>query len=277
MAQRLAEGESWSAHFNWAPLVVETASPNDVGSSAISIANVGTMVMSWDASFEITFGGSNAGFYEPKYAGSMYGEEVPAVGDNIAGGNLDYFLDRDEGALIIDLAFPVPFYGRPQSSLLLSANGLLYFNDDWTGNDYDFQLLSAAAPNGVFAPLQNDYKCLSSQLCSVSASDIKVNGTVVGFGFHYANISLYGELENATSSFDVFLHRNGTLQVAVRAYPDLYFVEPPAVGMEDFSGTIGQSLANALPFQPGTAAFSVAFVPWIAPGWTRCDSDLASG
>ncbi len=131
------------------------------------------------------------------------------------------------------LGFTMPFYGNWVDSLRVSGNGLLVLDMDWSFNiTYNRNLpLAQASPNGIIAPLWDNFSCSSSYY----PGTIWVKAEAQRFIVQYHMVA-----DGGTRFFDfqVLLHADGGIRFNYLNVDELD-VASATVGLENVDGDRG--------------------------------------
>ena len=139
----------------------------------------------------------------------------------------------DEVAGPINLGFPFPFYGVPQSQLYFSTNGLISFGAghwEWSGAAIPYE----TNPNHIIAPAWDDL------LVGAPYNSGAIYYSQGGIAPNRYFVIEWRDVETSYSSpvfsFEAILHENGDIVFQYKSVPSPFW---PIVGIEDSLGYNG--------------------------------------
>jgi len=268
--------------FNWKPLTVRTGTDRS-GTASIHVANNGVEAFGWSATFDVSFGADNSQFYELLYPGSRNGEAPVLDLHSGLTSLLAAFADLDESAVQLTIGTTLPYFGRPSDeSVVLSLNGLIYFDNQHNPDDWKAQLLSSSfGSKAFFAPFAADYVCTGSSCDIAVGVEEDANGDfAIIVQFKEVGLFQAQELGNGDESvtYEAQMWKNGTFHVIVEDWPaEIEAYDMPEVGLEGWVAGKGVSIEGMLPLASRTTPFGITYTPWLAPDWHTASRTLSAG
>ncbi len=199
---------------------------------------------------DYTFADSND-FNGPTY---HWIEIAPPAGGN--GTEITALSGSDDDYDTLILPFDFPFYGTNYTLVDVSTNGLLYFSDDWDGEDYDYDDLPTTWYETFVAPFWEDLYIVPEAIYYQDLGSM--------FVIEYYNIS-YCCSSSGSITWQVILFANGDI---LFQYKEYFSGGGATIGIQGNKSTALQYNDHPSTLTDGLAVcFSSNICPYVDAAW----------
>ncbi len=165
---------------------------------------------------------------------------VPYQG--LAGGTAITFSSTDEGFVVLPLQFQFPYFGKSYGTLFVHVNGFVAVQlpSGCTGTSgycatySGSKIPSSTSPNGMIAPFWDD-------MLIGSGTTVSYLSTPTDFTVEWSNVQSFSS-SSSTLTFKVTISSDGSIAIHHGAKSGSSTTGSGAVGYEDETGLLGQSL-----------------------------------
>ena len=192
-----------------------------------------------------------------------------------ASGGTSILASQDDAGAVVAIGFPFKFYGKSYTSVLVSSNGLLRFDDAYTWDAGNTPIPDSGEPNPVIAALWTDLKLNTSARVFYLTTGSAPNRKFVAEWYAIPHFDGIGAatfeivLEESTNNIFVYYQDTDFGNASYNAGADA------TAGIEDYNGKKG--IQHSYKEAVLTSGLALLYTPVDGPVISTSDHDFSGG